>query len=181
VSGVVTQPLDALLEGLVVLPGLLAGRPAGGLPPAEVVRNVLAQVFAQEPRFSGGKAAALDLWKGGLFYALDDLDAAHRFFQEDGSPEGSYWHGMLHRREGDFGNALYWIRRAGRIKVAGWEPGFDPAAFVGACEKAARAGTDPEHLLKSQRREWEAMMQHVWTKIAGAPPLEENKVFKGGL
>lgn len=162
-----THPLGAWLEGQAVLPRLLAGpRPVGEFNTSEAVRKALLQVFGQEPRFSGRKAAVLNLWKGGLFYALDDLDAAHRFFQEDGSPEGSYWHGMLHRREGDFGNSLYWIRRAGRMQVDGWESGFNPAAFVGACEKAAGAGTDPEPLLKSQRREWEAMMQHAWTKIS---------------
>lgn len=165
-----SHSLGALLEGFSVLPRLRAGTgTADGRDASDVVRNVLLKVFGQEPRFSGGKASALDLWKGGLFYALDDLDSAHRFFQEDGSPEGSYWHGMLHRREGDFGNALYWIRRAGRIQGAGMEAGFDPVAFVRACEKAAGAGTDPEPLLKWQRMEWAAMMQHAWLKITSVP------------
>lgn len=167
-----SHSLGVLLEGLSVLPRLRAGTGiAGGPDASDVVRNVLLKVFGQEPRFSGGKAAALDLWKGGLFYALDDLDSAHCFFQEDASPEGSYWHGMLHRREGDFGNALYWIRRAGRIQGAGWESGFDSAAFVRACEKAAGAGSDPEPLLKFQRMEWEAMMQHAWLNITPGPLL----------
>src|SRR4051812_37130987 len=41
------------------------------------------------------------LARGGVLYALDALDAAHRLFQDDPSDLGSYWHGMLHRREGD--------------------------------------------------------------------------------
>ena len=57
--------------------------------------------------------APSELVRGGLLYALDALDPAHSIFQDDPSPLGSYWHGMLHRREGDFDNARYWFRRAG--------------------------------------------------------------------
>jgi hypothetical protein len=59
------------------------------------------------------------LVRGGLLYALDDLDGCHRVFQEVSSDLGSYWHGMMHRREGDFDNARYWFRRAGSLPVFG--------------------------------------------------------------
>jgi hypothetical protein len=58
--------------------------------------------------------ASLELVRGGLLYALDALSAAHEIFQRDSTALGSYWHGMMHRREGDFGNACYWFRAAGR-------------------------------------------------------------------
>jgi hypothetical protein len=49
----------------------------------------------------------------GLWLYRDFLDEAHRISQALHSREGSYWHGIMHRREGDFANAKYWFRRAG--------------------------------------------------------------------
>ncbi len=43
-----------------------------------------------------------------------DWSRAHEIAQDVGSPEGSWVHAYLHRREGDLGNAGYWYRRAGR-------------------------------------------------------------------
>ena len=44
-----------------------------------------------------------------------DIDL-ERLIQEAKGDLGSYWHGMLHRREGDFDNARYWFRRAGVLR-----------------------------------------------------------------
>jgi hypothetical protein len=49
----------------------------------------------------------------GLWLYHDFLDEAHRISQALHSREGSYWHGIMHRREGGFANAKYWFRRAG--------------------------------------------------------------------
>lgn len=119
------------------------------------------------------------LVRGGVLYALDEIDAAHRIFQDVGSSEGSYWHGMMHRREGDFDNARYWFRRAGRLanfaemhesaRLAssnmGKQETWDPYLFTGLCEQA-RFGAEelvPEcrHL---QRAEFDGMFQRAWNK-----------------
>ena len=50
-----------------------------------------------------------------------DWDAAHAIAQRHGGVAPADWlHAVLHRIEGDMGNARYWYRRAGR----------DPGAFA---------------------------------------------------
>src|SRR5687767_7201687 len=87
---------------------------------------------------------------GGLLYAMDDMDGCHQYFQEEHGDLGSYWHGMMHRREGDFDNARYWFRRAGTLPTFqrmheaahGASPTmsrqetWDPYLLTGLCEQA---------------------------------------------
>lgn len=51
--------------------------------------------------------AALYLWH-------DFLHEAHEICQAVETPSGSFWHAILHRREGDFSNAKYWYARVGK-------------------------------------------------------------------
>lgn len=119
------------------------------------------------------------LIRGAILYALDELDAAHRIFQDESSSVGSYWHGMMHRREGDFDNARYWFRRAGRLpvfdtmqaKVANASANmarqetWDPYLFTGLCEQARFGDTDliPE-CRALQRAEFDALLESAWEK-----------------
>src|SRR4051812_18805083 len=69
-----------------------------------------AELFAphavRDPSAARACLAALHLW-------FDDLDGSHRISQDLPTPEGSAWHGIMHRREGDFWNSKYWFRRVG--------------------------------------------------------------------
>lgn len=50
-----------------------------------------------------------------LWYAeKGDWDRAHQVAQDDQSADGSWVHALLHKEEGDIGNAKYWYRLAGR-------------------------------------------------------------------
>jgi hypothetical protein len=42
----------------------------------------------------------------------EDWETAHNIAQDISSPEGSWIHAYLHRKESDEGNASYWYRRA---------------------------------------------------------------------
>jgi hypothetical protein len=124
-----------------------------------------------------GNKAMRAMVRGGLLYAVDALDPAHRIFQDEPSDLGSYWHGMMHRREGDFDNARYWFRRAGRLPVFdkiqraaaehselfGRQPTWDPYLFTGECEQARFGAPEktPE-LAAVQRAEWEVLFDYCW-------------------
>ncbi len=47
----------------------------------------------------------------GLWLLHDFLDESHTISQSIDTLEGSYWHGIMHRREPDYENAKYWFRR----------------------------------------------------------------------
>src|SRR5450432_255553 len=53
----------------------------------------------------------------GLWLYFSCLDEAHAVAQDLETPEGSFWHGILHRREPDPANAAYWFRRVGQHPV----------------------------------------------------------------
>src|SRR5262245_42828676 len=47
----------------------------------------------------------------GLWLYHDWLDESHRISQSIDTPTGSFWHAIMHRREGDFSNSKYWYAR----------------------------------------------------------------------
>ena len=51
--------------------------------------------------------------KCGLLLWNDALNDSHDVSQELGNNTGSYWHGIMHRREPDYSNAKYWFGRVG--------------------------------------------------------------------
>ena len=154
-------------------------------PPAELNRAVAA-ILGQ---------AHLSMPTGALIRALillwhDHLDEAHTLAQGVENADGSYIHGIMHRREPDYGNARYWFRRAGRhvcfpplsdrvaklleakeeAKLAAKlvpRGEWDPCAFVDACEKVSRLepGEPPVLLLREiQGIESKTLLEHL---IAG--------------
>jgi hypothetical protein len=104
------------------------------------------------------KAAAIsvpDRWdlQAGIWLLVDDIERAHEVCQSDPSPTGSYWHAIVHRREGDYGNSLYWYRRAGAHPAM---VGFDGPGLVRDVERAQ--GNLPA-LLERQRDEWHRLWE----------------------
>jgi hypothetical protein len=107
----ISRDFSHLVLGLPDLPPPALGalsRP-GALDAAEVQRRLDA-FHAKHPGVSRDPArdAIALLWH-------DHLDIAHGKVQELESRLGMHLHGIMHRREGDYGNAKYWFRRAGHL------------------------------------------------------------------
>jgi hypothetical protein len=48
----------------------------------------------------------------------DSLNISHSYAQEiEHDATGAYWHGIMHRMEGDYSNAKYWFMRTGQHPV----------------------------------------------------------------
>lgn len=62
---------------------------------------------------SGGVAADSTL-AAGLWLYVDDLERCHEICQDLPDSLGACWHGIMHRREGDYSNSHYWMNRAER-------------------------------------------------------------------
>jgi len=128
--------------------------------------------------------------RAAMFLYHDFLDEAHELSQNLHTPEGSYWHAILHRREPDYDNAKYWFRRLGahpvfdplRAEAARLaapahppaaeflvrQPEWDSCAFVDLCE-AVLTEREPCMLLCQmiQRREWELLFDYCYRGAVG--------------
>jgi hypothetical protein len=65
-----------------------------------------------------------DDWLAAIELALaGDWEAAHGIVQQDEADRTAAWiHAVLHKIEGDPGNAPYWYARAGRLDCVDHEP-----------------------------------------------------------
>ncbi len=116
----------------------------------------------------------------------DHLDASHEISQSLPDPNGSFLHGMMHRREPDYSNARYWFHRVERhpafnaiaervsplkansssahdlvarmVRGGSWHP----EVFIEACEEAAQLrakGEDQALLQRIQAIEFEELLR----------------------
>lgn len=115
----------------------------------------------------------------------DHLDASHTISQSVETRNGSWLHGIMHRREPDYGNAKYWFRRVGQheafpklaervtgllqnnggklterlIKKGEWQS----LAFVDECERAEQGKDEALTLLlrQVQAAEFDVLVEHI--------------------
>jgi hypothetical protein len=96
----------------------------------------------------------------GLWLYVDELDRSHRISQGLGDQTGAFWHAIMHRREGDFGNSKYWFSRTGHHPAMDNIAGYDAKDFLKRAEKAYDSGrNDDPDLADLQREEWARLFE----------------------
>jgi len=97
---------------------------------------VLMQVqFHLPSRLFTGKTTGMNAPKDELLRAIElaldgEWDAAHQLVQSHEDDATAAWiHAVLHKLEGDLGNARYWYRRADRLRHVADEPRAELAAI----------------------------------------------------
>ena len=95
----------------------------------------------------------------GLWLAHNFLDESHEISQQIETPTGSFWHAIMHRREGDFDNAAYWFRRVREHAI------YQP---LGAAVAAGEA-SDPQLASLTPAGHWDplAFVQLVRSVVTG--------------
>jgi hypothetical protein len=126
-------------------------------------RTLFAPAVVKDTDFASACLAA-------LWLLHDFLDEAHAIAQDIDTAEGSWWHAIMHRREGDYWNSKYWLRRVGRHPafatlndrlIGRGLPVWDPFVFVDQCERAARGGGELEEICReTQREEWHVLFEY---------------------
>jgi hypothetical protein len=156
--------------------------------PNEKMRERLEELTT-ETLFSPQKVRRRDYAQAclsGLWLYHDFLDESHKLSQNIASLEGSYWHGIMHRREPDYANAAYWFRKVGHhpifetlaaaaqelavassVKVAIPAP-WNPFWFIDFCEGCVTKKEPGEELARLiQKREWELLFDYCYRTALG--------------
>ncbi|MGF1448299.1 MAG: hypothetical protein ACFB20_02655 [Opitutales bacterium] len=151
---------------------------------AEVVRTLQA---------AGAKDADMaEACLAGIYLLHDHLDTSHTLSQSISGPTGSFWHGIMHRREPDYPNGKYWFARVGEhpiyddlqseaCRLSEENPGtvkglficnqdhWNPDAFIDFVEAVSGQGGPDEALaLAIQQREWELLFDYSYQSTMAA-------------
>lgn len=138
-------------------------------------------VAEARPRIQGHGAAALfpqarapEAALAGLLVYFSLMDEAHEVAQRAENQDDNFWHGIVHRREPDAGNAGYWFGRVGAHPVfpslrqeaarlgVDFGPRWDPFAFIDLCERARRlpGSAEEANALAVQLVEWQLLFDY---------------------
>ncbi len=180
----VVQQLLAAPDGSPRLPELGPGKPVEGH------RQRLASLTIDE-LCAGHRikdAAAARCCLAGLWLWNDFLEESHQISQGIETADGSYWHGIMHRREPDPGNAKYWFRRVGshpvypvlaaeadRLTGGAYFPAcagrWDPAAFIDWSLSVRSATVEEETARQIAATEWRLLFAECLRQACGGPAV----------
>ncbi len=133
-------PLDQAMQALVVH------------SPLSAELSKLVEQLIADPAVAAYPKLCSALW---LY--VDELDLSHTISQGIKDADGSYWHGIMHRREGDFSNSHYWFHNTGaNHPVYDQIDGYDPHQMI----DDVQANPNDAQLVELQRAEWVALVNH---------------------
>jgi hypothetical protein len=158
--------------------------------PNSAVRPKLERLRADDFLAPGGDRTMAEACLAGLWLLHDFLVESHRLSQEIETPTGSFWHAIMHRREGDFENAKYWLRRVGKHPtfaalataardVIGRDdpqplrdfvarPEWDPYGFVDLCRSACNGRAELSGgCRRIQAAEWQVLFDYCVRSARG--------------
>lgn len=180
----------SVLEPLVLradLPSL-----GSGVPSSMVIEAL--KGLTVDTAFQGFDLAETDMaacCMSGLWLLHDFLEESHNISQQINSRTGSFWHGIMHRRDGDFSNSHYWFRNtgdhpvypelcekaaqlAGKADSAGQseflrtQKAWNPFKFVDLCESVINSGSATETLCRNlQLCEWQLLFNYCFHQAIG--------------
>src|SRR4051812_37559918 len=160
----------------------------GNRQAAEVLRSLAPDTLFTKPVVSRPDAEAL---LSGLWLWHDWLDSSHTLSQSIHTPTGSFWHAIMHRREGDFSNAKYWYARCvGHPVLGSMAPyandilhplpadksllrlvrnGWDANAFVDLVQEVDNRPADLRHnaAVTLQKLEWRLLFDYCMRAASG--------------
>jgi hypothetical protein len=132
---------------------------------------------ARRESIRAASAALPPACAAGLWLRFDFLDESHAISQDLETPDGSFWHAIMHRREPDAPNSKYWWREVGdhpvlaELRTHAPPLGYaytTPEAFVDFCERVRDTGGAEEQVAKRiQELEWQLLFAHCFRKMVG--------------
>lgn len=184
--GSLPDPIRGLIESAELCP-LGPGRENAAV--CDQLQQIQPESISDEPVVDDEMASCCI---SALWLLHNYLDRSHTISQDIPTGEGSYWHGIMHRREPDFPNAKYWFRRVGQHAVFDSLPAaaraicdslavedpslrqladgpWDPMLFIDCCENAYRG--DPgsaaaEACRRMADAEWKLRFQFCLTRAS---------------
>jgi hypothetical protein len=136
------------------------------------------QAFAPNPITDRNHANAC---LSGIWLHLDFLSESHRISQNIPTDSGSFWHGIMHRREGDYWNSKYWFRQVGDhpilsvlqsgvVQFVNWNElpelrnkSWNPFLFIDIVQKYNGTNSDMEIICKKiQQLEWQLLFDYCY-------------------
>ncbi len=98
----------------------------------------------------------------GIWLLHNFLHPSHEISQGIHSREGSFWHAIMHRLEGDFWNSKYWYRKVGNHPTFDLiDANFEPELYVDQCESASQQDHNSEIQLIAVA-EWKALFEYCF-------------------
>lgn len=134
-------------------------QPLPELQPDKVWNAALDAEIAALDSLPGSASTAMIALKAGLHLCNDSLDESHSYSQEiEDDAAGCYWHGLMHRMEGDYSNSKYWFYQA-RAHPAMLSIGSKAAQWMGSGIDRIAAAAQQDRMIELLR---EMQHQQAW-------------------